>query len=174
MCRTALRGCGRRCRRRLSGIWPARGAKAELRFWRALSAANRGTMTHDLFLLVVLLHFGAVIPPLCATREQREQGSLQEGDAGERRRRSRWSEIRSGSGPARQSVDIIEHSGAWKRQQRSPEATEQPATPATGWQALGFLGQNQGLERRNASNTAAMNCISLALSLASSLRSDPA
>ena len=58
--------------------------------------------------------------------------------------------------------------------QRSPEATEKPATPATGWQALGFLGQNQGLERRNASNTAAMNCISLALSLASSLRSDPA
>ena len=48
----------------------------------------RGTMTHDLFLLVVLLHFGAVIPPLCATREQREQGPLQEGDAGERRRRS--------------------------------------------------------------------------------------
>ena len=45
MCRAALRGCGRRCRRRLSGIWPARGAKAELRFWRALSAANRGTMT---------------------------------------------------------------------------------------------------------------------------------
>ena len=84
MCRTALRGCGRRCRRRLSGIWPSRGAKAELRFWRALSAANRGTMTHDLFLLVVLLHFGAVIPPLCATREQREQGPLQEGDAGER------------------------------------------------------------------------------------------
>ena len=60
------------------------------------------------------------------------------------------------------------------RQQRSPEATEQPATPATGWQALGFLGQNQGLERRNAPNTAAMNCISLALSLASSLCSDPA
>ena len=81
---------------------------------------------------------------------------------------------RVGSGPARQSGDIIEHNGAWKRQQRSPEATEQPATPATGWQALGFLGQNQGLERRNASNTAAMNCISLALSLASSLRSDPA
>lgn len=84
MCRAALRGCGRRCRRRLSGIWPSRGAKAELRFWRALSAANRGTMTHDLFLLVVLLHFGAVIPPLCATREQREQGPLQEGDAGEK------------------------------------------------------------------------------------------
>ena len=115
MCRAALRGCGRRCRRRLSGIWPSRGAKAELRFWRALSAANRGTMTHNLFLFVVLLHFGAVIPPLCATREQREQGSLQEGDAGERRRRSRWSEIRSGSGPARQSGDIIEHNGngAW-------------------------------------------------------------
>ena len=77
--------------------------------------------------------------------------------------------IRSGSGPARQSGDIIEHNGAWKRQgrQRPPEATEQPATPATGWQALGFLGQNQGLERRNAPNTAAMNCISLALSLAS-------
>ena len=124
-------------------------------------------MTHDLFLLVVLLHFGAVIPPLCATREQREQGPLQEGDAGERRRRSRWSEIRSGSGPARQSGDIIEHNGAWKLQQRSPEATaEQPATPATGWQALGFLGQNQGLERRNASNTAAMNCIRFALSRA--------
>ena len=35
-------------------------------------------------------------------------------------------------------------------------------------------GTNQGLERRNASNTAAMNCTSLALSLASSLRSDPA
>ena len=52
MCRFALRGCGRRCRRRLSGIWPSRGAKAELRFWRARSAANRGTMTHDLFLFV--------------------------------------------------------------------------------------------------------------------------
>ena len=108
----ALRGCCRRCRRRLSGIWPSRGAKAALRFWRALSAANRGTMTHNLLLLVVLLHFDAVISPLCATREQREQGPLQEGDAGERRRRSRWSEIRSGSGPARQNGDIIEHKGA--------------------------------------------------------------
>ena len=49
-----------------------------------------------------------------------------------------------------------------------------PASPAGSEAGGGFLGQNQGLERRNASNTAAMNCIRFALSLASSLRSDPA
>ena len=63
------------------------------------------------------------------------------------------------------------HHRAQRRLEAATEVTRSnraaPTTPATGWQALGFLGQNQGLERRNASNTAAMNCICLALSLAS-------
>ena len=41
------------------------------------------TIAHTLLLLVVLLQFGAVIPPVCATREREEQGPLQEGDARE-------------------------------------------------------------------------------------------
>ena len=54
---------------------------------------------------------------------------------------------------------------------RSNRAARHTSDGAGPWLSLG---QNQGLERRNASNTAAMNCTSLALSLASSLRSDPA
>ena len=108
----ALRGCCRRCRRRLSGILPSRGAKAELRFWRALSAANMRTIAHTLLLLVVLLQFGAVIPPVCATREREEQGPLQEGDARERRIQSQRSGKWSGSGRARKRGDIAEHIGA--------------------------------------------------------------
>ena len=115
MCRTALRGCGRRCRRRLSGIWPSRGAKAALRFWRALSAANMRTIAHTLLLLVVLLQFGAVIPPVCATREREEQGPLQEGDARERRRKSQRSGKWSGSGRARKSEER-RHRRAYRRQ----------------------------------------------------------
>ena len=115
MCRAALRGCGRRCRRRLSGILPSRGAKAELRFWRALSAANMRTIAHTLLLLVVLLQFGAVIPPVCATREREEQGPLQEGDARERRRKSQRSGKWSGSGRARKSEER-RHRRAYRRQ----------------------------------------------------------
>ena len=175
MCRAALRGCGRRCRRRLSGILPSRGAKAELRFWRALSAANNmRTIAHTLLLLVVLLQFGAVIPPVCATREREEQGPLQEGDARERRTKSQRSGKWSGSGRARKRGDIAEHIGARQPSRRSSAATEQLASPETGGKALGFLGQNQGLEGRSASKTAAMSCLCFALALASSLRSDPA
>ena len=115
MCRVALRGCGRRCRRRLSGILPSRGAKAELRFWRALSAANMRTIAHTLLLLVVLLQFGAVIPPVCATREREEQGPLQEGDARERRIKSQRSGKWSGSGRARKSEER-RHRRAYRRQ----------------------------------------------------------
>ena len=100
MCRTALRGCGRRCRRRLSGIWPSRGAKAELRFWRALSAANRGTMTHNLLLLVVLLQFGAVIPPVCATRER--EGKAHCRKATQEREGERVKEAGNGAGAGEQ------------------------------------------------------------------------
>ena len=115
MCRAALRGCGRRCRRRLSGIWSSRGAKAELHFWRALSAANMRTIAHTLLLLVVLLQFGAVIPPVCATREREEQGPLQEGDARERRIQSQRSGKWSGSGRARKSEER-RHRRAYRRQ----------------------------------------------------------
>ena len=55
-----------------------------------------------------------------------------------------------------------------QKQQSSPHHT------SDGLAGPWLSGTNQGLERRNASDTAAMNCISLALSLASSLRSDPA
>ena len=89
-----------------------RGAKAELHFWRALSAANMRTIAHTLLLLVVLLQFGAVIPPVCATREREEQGPLQEGDARERRTKSQRSGKWSGSGRARKRGDIAEHIGA--------------------------------------------------------------
>ena len=110
---------------------------------------------------------------LCHKRARR-QGPLQEGDARERRRKSQRSGKWSGSGRARKRGDIDEHIGARQPSRRSSAATEQPASPETGGKALGFLGQNQGLEGRSASKTAAMSCFCFALALASSLRSNPA
>ena len=70
------------------------------------------------------------------------------------------------------------HHRAQRRLEAATEVTRSnraaPTTPATGWQALGFLGQNQGLVGRSASKTAAMSCLCFALALASSLRSNPA
>jgi len=74
--------------------------------------AQSGRIAHNLLLLVVLLQFGAVIPPVCATREREEQGPLQEGDARERRRKSQRSGKWSGSGRARKRGDIVEHISA--------------------------------------------------------------
>ena len=77
----------------------------------------------------------------------------------------------------RASKEERRHRRAYQRQAavtRSSAATEQPASPATGGKALGFLGQNQVLEGRSASKTAAVSCLCFALALASLLRSNPA
>ena len=176
MCRAALRGCGRRCRRRLSGILPSRGAKAELRFWRALSAANMRTIAHTLLLLVVLLQFGAVIPPVCATRER--EGKAHCRKATQEREGERVKEAGNGAGAGEQGREATSPSisapGSRDRGHQQQQSSLLRQRRAASGKALGFLGQNQGLEGRSASKTAAMSCFCFALALASSLRSNPA
>ena len=74
----ALRGCCRRCRRRLSGFWPRRGAKPDHLFRHALRADGMAGLAQ-------MLCCFAALPSLCRRRVTRASPNKEE-DAGERRK----------------------------------------------------------------------------------------
>ena len=79
----ALRGCCRRCRRRLSGFWPRRGAKPDHLFRYALRADGMADLAR------MRSCFAAsccpALPSLCRRRATRASPNKEE-DAGERRK----------------------------------------------------------------------------------------
>ena len=72
----ALRGCCRRCRRRLSGFWPRRGAKPDHLFRHALRADGRHgrSSPNDLLFCCELLPCFAFFMPQESDKSKPQQG----------------------------------------------------------------------------------------------------
>ena len=124
----ALRGCCRRCRRRLSVFWPRRGAKPDHLFRYALRADGMADLAR------MRSCFAAsccpALPSLCRRRATRASPNKEE-DAGERRKSKQMRQEESSRRRIRteeKAGDITTTAGSGSRQQRAGTATEHPAS----------------------------------------------